>query len=248
MRITYENRIDELLSPAIVASSSMDGFPVINVQDPRLSKKWVSDSSTTQTVTIDFSTATAVQTMAVVSHNIASTATVTVAGNATDVWTAPSVLETLTWNSGVIFKFISTQTFQYWRFSFSGLTEAIQVGRLWLGPYVQIDPSSLENFSVELKQDDTIVYGKHRQKYATPGAQWRKIELDFPKYDTSSLTVIKTLYETVGNHSSFLFMNFDSLTTYPLVTPLYCSISGALKFDHTSNQRYTWSMTLEEDL
>jgi hypothetical protein len=119
---------------------------------------------------------------------------------------------------------------------------------LWIGDYIQIDPSSTNDFQVIKKRDDTVVYGKNRQKYASIGNGWRRFELTFPRTAGTTLTAIQTLYDTVGNHSSFIFCNFNDLRTYPLVDPCYVSIDGEMGFSHTTRQFYTYGLSLEEDL
>lgn len=248
MRISYENLIDDITSTSMTALTTAAGYPIANVQDQRLTKKWKSDASTTQTVVIDLGSAQAVTAMAIVSHNIASTASIIVNANATDVWTAPSVIESLTWNSGMIIKFISSQSYRYWQFAFSGLTQAVSIGRLWLGTYSQIDPSSTDEFTVTDIRDDTVTYGKHRQKYASPGVGWRKIDLSFKANKTTAISVIRSIYSTVGKHSSWIFCNFDDLRSYPLVDPLYGSFSEDITFAHQGNQKYNYPISITEDL
>jgi hypothetical protein len=248
MRVAYVNKIDDIAASALTPLSTIAGYSISNVQDQRLTKAYKSDSATTQTVVVNFGAATAVTVIAIMGHNIASTATVLVEGNATDSWGSPSVSETITYNEDIMMKFISTQSYQYWRFAFSGLTESLSVGRLWLGEYSTIDPSSTLGLSVSIKRDDTVVYGRGRQKYASIGAQWRAIDVSFPPTSTTTLSIIQDLYETVGNHSSFIFCNFDDLRTYPLVEPLYGSLVGTLDFTHDKRMRFTYGLTIEEDL
>lgn len=245
MRLSYNNLLD---NATLTASSEIAGYEVENVQDQRLTKKWYSDTTTTQTVIVDLGSAQTVTAVAILAHNITSSATIIVNGNAVNVWTSPSVIESLTWNSDIIFKFITGGSYRYWRFSFSGLTDGVEIGRLWLGPYDSIDPSSTLDFKVTKVRSDTVVYGKSRQKYASPGVGWRRVEYSFPPTATTTLSVIESLYETSGNHSSFLFMNFDSLTSYPLVKPLYGSLVNEVQFTHNRNMKFTYQVIIEEDL
>jgi len=247
MRIAYGNLIDDINSANVVASSEDSNYPAANVQEQRLAVKWLADSATAQTITFDLGSAQSVQTLAVVSHNISSAATIVAYGNSADIWTAPTVIESLTWNEDIIMKFTSLYSQQFWRFSFSGLTEALEVGRIWIGPYVTIDPSSTQDFTVDVKNNDIVTFGKDRQKYASPGIQWREISLSFPPSYTSVTTVIRTFYESVGKHDSFIFANFDSLRTYPLVDPLYGSLSGDMEFKHQTRQRYSYDLKIVEN-
>jgi hypothetical protein len=245
MRVAYRNYLDDA---TLTASSYLIGYEANNVKDSRLSIKWYSDSTTTQTVICDLGSAYAIDTLAIISHNIASAASVVIQGNAADSWTAPSVIETMTWNSNMILKFITTATYRYWRFVFSGLTDGLEIGKLWVGSYLQIDPSSSLDFKVDLIRDDIVVHGLGRQKYSSEGNGWRKISLTFPKADSSMVTSLMTMYNAIGNYGNLIFCNFDSLRTYPIVEPMYCAINGAMGFQHTNNMNFSYKLELEEEL
>lgn len=254
MRIAYNNFIDSISSASIMASSEDSSFPVTNVQDSRLTTKWHSDDATTQTVVIDLGATTSCSIFAILSHNIVSTGTVTVNGNdsigsgMTWITSGESSTQTFTYNADIMLQFVNAIDNRYWKFTFTGQTAgSLEIGRLWIGDYINISPTSLDDFTVTLKTDDTVVYGKCRQKYASVGCQWRQFDLSFPKTNPSMISAIQTMYETVGKHTSFIFCNFDSLRTYPLVEPCYCSITNDIGFNHKSRQFYTYSLTLEED-
>ena len=163
----------------------------------------------------------------------------------------PSVITTLTALTGPILKYLAAaQTYQYWRFNLSDSSAAsnyVEMGRPWLGTKIDIDPSSMYNFSVTKKRSDMVTYGRDRQKYATEGVGWRHFSLSFPRTGSSALTNILTMYDTVGNHSSVIFSNFNTTRSYTLVEPCYCSIVGDLDFSHARAQKYTYSLNLEED-
>jgi len=255
MRIAYTNFLDSLSSSSILASSYDTSYPVTNVQDQRLTVKWHSDEATTQTVVFDLGSTTTTSIYAILSHNLTSTGTVTVVGNddiasgLTWVTSGESSTQTITYNQNMMVKMVSPIINRYYKFTFSGQAEGgVQIGRLWIGNYIQISPSSLDSFTVIKKRSDTVVYGKNRQKYASIGKEWRRFELTFPKTSPTGITAIQTLFSAVGNHSSFLFMNFDDLRTYDLVEPCYVSIDGDIGFIHQRAQYYSYSLALEEDL
>ena len=186
---------------------------------------------------------------AVMSHNLLASSTVRIEGNNSDAWDDPELSETIEIPNGDKMGLTFLDDFyiyKYWRFYFDGAGN-YEIGRLWLGEYETISPSSLEEFTVTKKRDDIVVYGHNRQKYASVGHGWRAIEFTFPRTSMTTLSVIQTLYDTVGNHSSFIFCNFDSLRTYNLVEPIYCSISGDVGFSHSTRQFYTYGLSLEED-
>jgi len=249
MRLAYNNLIDAATAPTALTEDLL--YPIENVQNQRLSKRWRSTAATSQTVIVDLGSAQAVDTVAILGHSLTTSAVLTIEGNATDVWTSPSVVTSLTALTGPILKYLaSAETYQYWRFNISDASAAstyVEAGRLWLGERLTIDPSSLYNFSVTKTRSDTVTYGRDRQKYATEGVGWRRFSMAFPKTGSSALTNVLTMYDTVGNHESIIFSNFDSSRSYTLVEPVYCSIVGDIAFNHARAQKYTWNLELEED-
>lgn len=191
-----------------------------------------------------------VNTAAILGHNL-DTATLTAKIQASDnnYWTDPPVDETLTISPTTILKFLSdTYYYKYWRFYFPEGLSALEIGRLWLGDYITIDPSSLTDFKVIKKRSDTVIHGKDRQKWASEGVGWRRIEMNFPPTEETMIRKLTNFYSDVRNHSSFIFMNFDSIREYALVEPIYCSIDGSLGFTHDNRMKFSWSLNIEEEL
>ena len=254
MRIIYDNYLDDVSSASLLASNADSQYPLTNAQDQRLTVQWrTDDGATTQTAVFDLGSAMSCTVFAILGHNLATGGTVTVVGasaiGGSLVWDASSEssTQTVTYNAGPMLTFVSAMSYRYWKFTFAGQTDDIHIGRLWIGTYLTVDPSSLDDFSVTKKRDDIVVYGKGRQKYASVGDGWRSFDLTFPKTGGSMLSSIQTFYDTVGKHSSFIFCNFDTTRSYALVDPCYVSIADDLGFSHRGRQFYTYSITMEED-
>jgi hypothetical protein len=247
MRIAYINLVDSASAFTVIGEAT--GLPIENVQEQRLSVRYRTLAPSAQTIIIDLGAAQMVNTAAIMGHNLSASATTTIAGG-----TSASVFataETITWNAGMMLKYFSDQSYRYWQFSIDDPTNPdayLEMGRLWLGDYLTISPSSLLDFKVVKRRSDMVTFGKNRQKYATPGEDWRRFELSFPATGGSMLTAIQTMYDAVGNHSSLIFCNFDTDVSYPLVYPVYASIEGDLTFTHDKGQRYNWGLVLEENM
>jgi hypothetical protein len=247
MRIAYVNLIDDIAASAFTVLGAAAGYPIENVQDQRLSVKWRDTAATARTVIIDLGAAQTVNTAAIMGHNLSASAATTIAGG-----TSASVFataESITWNAEMMLKYFTDQSYRYWKFTIDDPTNPaayVETGRLWLGTYLTIDPSSLLDFKVVKRRSDMVTFGKNRQKYATPGEGWRRFEFSFPATGGSMLTAIQTMYDAVGIHSALVFCNFDTDVSYPLVYPVYASIEGDLSFTHDKRQRYSWGLILEE--
>lgn len=249
MRISYNNFIDTLTAGSIIASSEIPNKEASNLLDERISIKWGSSSASTQSVVITFPSASAfsVTTGAILGHNITSGTSVLLQANVSDSWGTPSFSTALTViETGAILKFITAQEYQYWRFVINQAD--LNIGRLWLGDYITIDPSSLLDFSIKKERSDVVTYTKHRQKFASPGVTWRSFKLNFPPTETTMLTAIDIMFNTVGKYKSVIFCNFDLIRDFVLVEPCYCSIVSDLSFSHVKNQKYKYVLELEENL
>lgn len=248
MRILYDNELDSLTAGSIIASTEVGGFTTENLLDTRLSTKWMTSDATAQSVICSFAAPIKVNTVAILGHNITSACTVTIEANTANSFITPAISTTMTVYSGAMVYFYSAvQSYQYWRISFAGQGD-LEIGRLMLGSYLTISPSSLLDFSVTKARADTVVYGRGRQKYSSPGVGWRQFRMSFPKSDNTMITSLNTFIDTVGQHTSFLFCNFDGLRGYPLVEPVYCSLSNNVSFNHNNRQSYSYQLGFEEDL
>jgi hypothetical protein len=249
VRIAYDNLIDSATAPTALTEDIL--YPIENVQNQRLAKKYRTTDLTAQTVVVDLASAQDVDTIAVLEHNMTASSSTTIEAHTADSWTSPSFTTTLTYNSGPILKYLSSaESYRYWRFTFDDQTNTdgyIAMGRLWLGTYLTIDPSSLLNFSVTKKRSDTVTYGRDRQKYATEGVGWRSFRLSFPRSSQAMVESLLTMIDTVGAHGSVIFSNFDTDRSYTIVEPCYCSVVGEVTFRHTRRMRFEYSLELEED-
>jgi len=249
MRIAYYNVLDYWADTYVpVASSTLTGFPITNVVDERLATKWKSDTATSQSVVCRIDKA-AVNTVGILGHNCTTTCSIIISGNDTDSWGSPSFTTSVSViTTGACLKYLSeNKTYNYWKFEFSGQA-SLEIGRLWLGTYLTIDPSSLLDFKIKLNTTDVVSFGRNRQKFGIKGTTWRGFSLSFPQSSSSMVTSIMDMYTYSGTSKSLIFCNFDDIRTYPIVEPCYCSISETLEFIHTTNMRFTYNLHLLENL
>jgi len=202
-----------------------------------------------------------VNTLGILGHNISPEADITVALNDFDEWNYSDgsgsniVQNTMTWNEDNILTFLSSVTKrQYAKFTINDPNNddaQIKIGRIWVGDYMTIDPSSLLDFTVTKKNSDRTIYGINRQKWADEGVDWKRVELSFPrmtaKGTTSMVQKMERMIEDVGRRNSVIFCNFDTNRDYTIVEPLYCSMPDDTTFRHTRNQKYGFRIVFEED-
>ena len=247
MRIAYENYIDS--TTTLTALTAVAGLPIENVQEQRLSVVYKTTAVTSQSVIINFGSAKSINTAAILGHNFTSSVTVTVSANSSDSWPG-ATSQTITYNSDIMLKFFTTETYQYWKFSIDDPTNTagfLSIGRLWLGQYIDFSPASNLDFTVTKNRSDIVTHGRHRQKFSSIGSMWRTINLSFPLTEEAMIVKLNTMFNYTGNHSSLIFCNFDTIRNNILVEPLYCSVNGNLDFNHQNRQKYTYTLKLEEE-
>lgn len=252
MRVSYNNYIDILPASSLTALTETTNYPVINVQDQRLSQEYRSTAVTSQTIIIDLGAATSISTAAIISHNYTSSVSITVDANTTNSWVSPATTKTIIYNIGMLLNFFTPISYRWWRFTINDTTNTngyLKIGRLWLGDYITIDPSSLIDFNVTKKRSDRVVHGRGQQKFASKGIGWKEFSFSFPSSNYTMVDSISTMYDTVGNHSSFIFCNFDtSRNLNNLVEPVYCSLQDTISFTHEENRKYNYQLRFQEEL
>lgn len=249
MRVAYNNLIDTLLVGNIVASTEAIYYPISNIQDQMLAKRYRTTGITAQTITFDFGAAVSIDTFAIIDHNISTAATITVSANSTNSFPGATT-ETITGNANMILKFFTAHNYRYWRVTINDPTNTdgyLEMGRVWLGAYTAISPSSLLGFDITKKRNDTVDHGRGRQKYASEGIGWRKFNFEFPPTNYAMVKKVEDMFDFVGLHSSFIFCNFDTNRDYQIVEPCYCSFSKELSFEHTKNMKFEYEFSFEEE-
>ena len=251
MRISYNNYIDSRPASSLTALTEAVGFPIINTQDQRLSTCYRSTAVTSQTVIIDLGSAINISTAAIISHNFTSNVSITIEGNTTNSWPG-ATSKTIIYNAGMLLNFFTPVSYEWWRFTISDPTNTLgylSLGRLWLGDYITIDPSSLIDFSVIKKRSDRVIHGRGQQKFANKGSTWKEFNLSFPPTEYAMIDSICTMYDTIGNHTSCIFCNFDTLRgSLNLIEPTYVSIKDELQFTNDEGRIMTYNLNLQEEL
>jgi len=245
MRIAYENKFD---SAIITSSGENIEYPLINLKDQRLCMPFEYSASSVS-IYVDLGAVKPVGTLAVLGHNLSSAATVIFTAYVTsDYLLPPDFTQSCTWNEGMILSFVSSQNYQYWKIDIEDAwASKISIGRIWMGEYITISPSSLLDFKITKKRSDRNIYGINRQKWGLEGVGWRKFELSFPDSASDMIELIRAMFVSVGKHTSFIFCNFDTIRDYKIVEPCYVSIANDLVLNHSSRMRFKYNLVMEEE-
>jgi len=249
VRILYNNKVDD--ADAITSSTEEGDYPDTNIQTTSLTEVWRATSCASEYIQVDAgsgATFTA-DTVAVAGHNISSSATITLtAGSSTTVIvSSPSVTETVTYREGIMLKYFTSTADRYWRLTIADAANTdgyVEVGRLGLGAYLEMDPSSLVEFPMEKLRTDNVAYSITNQIYGDKGEAFLKISYDFPRTSASAKSAVETFYDDVGLHTPFFFSNFTS--DFTIIEPIYAVLGEPITFNYIGHGYFTFGTVIRE--
>ena len=246
MRIIYRNLWDDY-TPSV--SQEDASYPATNTQDPQLVTIWRTQTASAATIAIDAGTGLTItcDCAAVLAHNFTASAGIFVQAATAPTFAAVTLSASVAWRDGPLVSYFSAGTFRCWRFSFSELTLAdgyYEVGRLMLGAYLQVDPSSMVEWPEEHVRTDRQTFSRSNQLYADEGVGYKQLRYRFEYASNSAKTLIEAMWNANGRHTPLLLMNYD--TTFSVVEPLYCAIVDDITFDHREFDRWNYELRLRE--
>ncbi len=233
---------ETLLDAALSANSENINYPLTNLFDYRLSRKYRTDAgTTTATIVFDAGAAITVNSIDIAGHNISSgVSTLKFQGNASDSWGAPSVDETLTYAAGVINKDFTGGSYRYWRLHIidAGNTDTyIEIGRAYGSnsystPIISWEVShSHQSGTVKTRAPVGVTYGDIRIKEELISVKWPKI------LTATDKPALITAFDQVDISKPF-FVTFDDSVS--LLGTLYVTIDGnGLHFVYYRNAVYS---------
>ena len=246
MRIIYSNLFDNY---TLVESQEDENYPVENVQDIRLATVWRTETASASSIVIDAGTGATItcDCCAVLAHNFSTAATITIQANTADTWVTPGLSSAVTYREDIMVLFFTSSPFRYWRFYFDETGNAdgyYEIGRLFLGTYLQIDPSSAVEFPEKHLRSDRISFSISGQPYSDQGLEHIELDYKFGRSSDSMKSKIETMYGSVGLWKPILFTNYD--TTYSVIPPIYVSIVKEIVFEHLEFDYWKYSLSLRE--
>ena len=246
MRAAYDNKVDEYTP---VASSEDANYPSTNVADTSLSKVWRATSCASEYVQVDSGSSITCTVVVVAGHNFSGSAVVVIrAGStATIVGSAPSLSANVTYRSGIMLAYFTSSADRYWRLTVEDPTNPdgyVEIGRIFLGEYIQFSPSSLHEFPVKHVRSDNVDFSITNQTYGEVGVEHLELSYEFPKSSNTMKVAVEALWDECGKHKPFFFSNFD--TTFTVISPIYCVITDDLVFKFLSGSQWEYALTLRE--
>lgn len=247
LRIPYANLLTAA-GVAVTSSADAAGYPVSNLTNPSRWKKWRSATGTgDQWVKFDLGSNKTLTVLAAISAKLHAGGTLKAQANASDVWTSPTVSDTLTVPSpdftAVLADWIASQSLRWIRFYFTNVgavSDYVELGAVFAGTYLEPANTLAHGFTVT-RVDPSM------QRRATGG---QRSALVLPKYHevegvllpqvAAARDDLRTMFEIVG----------DSLPAILAVDPavpgliFYGALYGALHVQHVNPSVSLWEFPL----
>ncbi|RKZ08420.1 hypothetical protein DRQ25_09115 [Candidatus Fermentibacteria bacterium] len=201
MRVGYVNQV---FTNSISSNSLTPGFPAINIQDPRMSRKW--QALATGINYVDVGTVAITASMACINaHNAVSGDTLKLEGYSDSGRTSLSVSHTFTlieYGTAIVF----TEATLYWRFAFNTVP-IIEVGGLFLGDNLILPSYEIGHSFSEVANDDFYI-SDTQQLYGINKSNYRKASYLLPITTWDEKDEITTFWKAMGRSTAFYLLQY----------------------------------------
>ncbi len=168
-------------------------------------------------VKADLGSALSVASGIVINHNLGAVGTIRLQGNATDVWTSPTVDQVLAGNAEIRIAYIAEQALRYWRLVIDDVSSNpagySEVGIWSSGAYAQPTMNYSVDFVLDWQQLSEVsvaISGVHFQDERAQRPVWSLIWSTVPEADRA---LLRAAFKAVPRGKSFFF-------TFNATTPL----------------------------
>ena len=202
----YFNHLVQDETEVTVASGGENPFyPVSNLKHPHALKTFRSSSSATAVIVYDFQTAVTFDSFLALAESVTGNldlTAVTIEANATDSWGAPAFTTTVTdfdYEEGKASKFFTAQTYRYVRLTLVGTSGYVEVGKLFLGPAVQLESNSLA-IGLEFGDDDLsqVSVGRYGQRFVDVITDQGELSGEFQLLTKDEAETMRTMFNYCG--------------------------------------------------
>ena len=207
-----------------------------NVIHDFVGKVWRTTGDTAEWIKFDMGAQTSLTCIGLFNFNLTSAATVTLEGNASDSWGAPSYSQALTIvtdSDSNVFKrlvyFPSGFNYRWARITFADAANSdgyIQIGRIAAGAYYEPPRTISEQYKLAMydPSEGDVVPG--RQTTFRTRNRYRRASVEFSYINQTQADKMYTMFDKVGN-SSPLVLVLDP-TSRPSKDSMYCYMATPL--------------------
>jgi len=204
------------------------------------------------TITISLGSALDVMAIAFFDHNLSSAATINLKGHTADSWGDPDFTEAITWSADKTVHFLdATTTYRYWQPQITDAANSdghIEVGELFIGPYMELSRNYSVGFSEEtefLMETNVTPYGIRRHRFYNTR---RTFNFDFNFMIAADVAKMKALITAISNRSTGTFKPFFFIPDSASPNEVYLVEIASLPVKHVARAFYDMPLVLSEIL
>jgi len=238
MKILYDNQVPNATISAFSENPNFLFSDALNDTVLARTGRTIGDSS--EWIKFSFSSAVAVTDFCILNHNFEAGAVVYLQGNATDVWTSPSVnrLQTI---SDVIYDTFASQSYQYWRVSMAHSASTagyFYLSKIFLGTaYTPVNPDA--GIDMPYLVEPMIAKSRGGQIYGQAATVLKSHNITMSNMSQTEVANYRTFADTVNNNTPFVFIPFESSTS--TIPPYYANAMshGQLRLNEDHGVSYS---------
>lgn len=234
MQKMFDNKI---LTATLSRSSENPGYPIANVQDTKILRAFRTLSASGEWIKI--STTITASRFAILGHNLSSAVVITLQGNNTDVWTAPSFEETIAWKDGIILHKFTEATYNYWRLVITDSGRSyISIGELYIGAYLQcpnIKPDAIVD-DESTAEGDVSSAG---QLYGDEGYELRNFTINYSPFTDQQRADFREWWLTCRSVKPFIMTVWSDRED--IEVPVYCFCNQkSIPWKRSGKEKFPW--------
>jgi hypothetical protein len=122
----------------------------------------------------------------------------------------------------------------------------IEIGRLFLGPYYQVDKGFRKDFTASLINGSREQVSPTGQSYGDKGVTLRRYSLAFDYWNRTAKAAIDAIMEDVGKWQPIIALLDEDNQLAGQLPPLYCVIPEDVSYTHRHNYIWRGNLVFEE--
>lgn len=227
MRFLYSNLIDTD-SYTLSINSEASGYSKENVREYQLSTTYRTTGDSDEWLKVDGGSSEEITANCafIAGHNISSGATtIKIQGNDTDSWATPTVDESFTHDTGVMWETFTSDDLRYWRWAVADASNSdgyIEMGRVGLGTYFTTTEEAAAGFTRRIVDTSSYTRSITGEIYGDEGITYIEYDFQFPVLTDTDRTNMETMWETVKSVKPIILIPTENDST---LDPLYCVIT-----------------------
>lgn len=216
IRTIYENLID-LAGCAISATSEETTLPAENVAHVLRTLVWRATGDASETITFDLGQGYTVDSVALISHNFTSAATITYQSSNVSDFSVLVTNQALTWREGIIFGFVTSANVRYHRFTIADAANPdtyVEIGRIFIGEHYSPEKNFHLDYTTGKIDLSAVTEAEEGNYFSDEKSKRRKINLGWKSPISINLTErekFEAFWEHVGRTKDFiLFLDHEN--------------------------------------